>query len=108
MNILRFNPKNEDKEKRDFLFDGDFIICTHMQSLKDLVEHAKTFIKSTFGDSNAEKAQYSMPVKDFVELVSPLKSGFTNDAGTKKLIRQVLIEFGCDVEKTYFDVPRIR
>ncbi len=47
-------------------------------------------------------------MKDFVELISPLKSGFTNDPETKKLIRQVLIEFGCDLEKTYFDAPRIR
>lgn len=108
MNILRFNPKVEDKERRDFLFDGDFIFCSNMQSLKDLVEHAKKFIKETFGAGDPEKAQYSMTVKDFVELISPLKSGFTNDQETKRLIRQVLIEFGCDVEKTYFDVPRIR
>jgi hypothetical protein len=76
--------------------------------LKSLVEHAKKFIEKTFGDIDAEKAQYSMSVKDFVELISPLKSGFTNDPKTKELITNVLIEFGCDVQKTYFDVPRIR
>lgn len=108
MNILRFNPNVEDNVRRNFLFDGDFIFYSNMQSLKDLVEHAKKFISGTFGDSDAEKAQYSMSVKNFVELISPLKSGFTNDQGTKELIRRVLMEFGCDTEKTYFDVPRIR
>ncbi len=44
MNILRFNPNIEDKKRRDFLFDGDFIFYSKMQSLKELVEHAKKFI----------------------------------------------------------------
>jgi phytanoyl-CoA dioxygenase PhyH len=108
MNILRFNPAVDDKKRREFLFDGDFLFYSNKQSLKNLVEHAKKFVKKTFGELDPEKAQDSMAVNDFVELVSPLKSGFTNDAETKKLIRAVLVEFGCDVEKTYFDVPRIR
>jgi len=37
-----------------------------------------------------------------------LKSRFTNDLQTKKLVRKVLESFGCDLETTYFDVPRLR
>ncbi len=38
----------------------------------------------------------------------PLKSKFTNDLATKKLVQEILADFGLDLDKTYFDVPRLR
>ena len=49
-----------------------------------------------------------MPVEEFVRRAGPLKTRFTNDLHTKELIRDVLCEFGCDPNDTYFDVPRLR
>jgi hypothetical protein len=49
-----------------------------------------------------------MPVEQFVEIAGPLKTKFTNDARTKELMRAMLEEVGCDLDLTYFDVPRLR
>ncbi len=49
-----------------------------------------------------------MPVEEFVKIVAPLKPRFIHHPRTKELIRNILIEFGCDLETTYQDVPRLR
>jgi hypothetical protein len=55
-----------------------------------------------------EKAQFDLSVNEFIGIIGPLKSKFTNDLVTKYLIQDVLRSFGCDLNKTYFDVPRLR
>ncbi len=107
MNIIRFNPKIDDITRRQLLFDGDFIVYAQSQALKNLIDHANALIVSVLG-SEPETAQYRMPVEEFITLVSPLKSNFTNSAVTKELIKELLSEFNCDGATTYFDVPRLR
>jgi hypothetical protein len=41
-------------------------------------------------------------------LLAKLKPAFINHPRCKDLLRNILAEFGCDLEKTYFDVPRLR
>src|SRR5690606_24166935 len=55
-----------------------------------------------------EKAQFSLDIDSFIRIVGPLKSRFTNDLTTKKLVKNILEDFGCDLDNTYFDVPRLR
>ncbi len=108
MNIVRLNPDFNDQERRSSLFGGDFLLYSRTPSAAALVEHAKGFIKEAFPSTDPQKAQYEMPVEQFIEKAGPLKSKFTNDLGTKEIIRSILAEHGCDLEKTYFDVPRLR
>jgi hypothetical protein len=49
-----------------------------------------------------------MPAEKYVEILADLKPRFINHPECKKLIGGLLAEQGCDVEKTYFDVPRLR
>ena len=49
-----------------------------------------------------------MPVEKYVEICTPLKPGFIHHPKTKGLIRDIMEEFRCDLEKTYIDVPRLR
>ena len=37
-----------------------------------------------------------------------MKSTFTNHIRTKHLVRDILVEYGADLQRTYFDVPRLR
>ena len=107
MNIIRFNPKINDGQRRQLLFEGNFVVYGKSTALTKLVEYANSLVRSVFGDE-PETAQYRMTVKEFIELASPLKSKFTNSNITKELIKEILNEFQCDPEKTYFDVPRLR
>jgi phytanoyl-CoA dioxygenase PhyH len=49
-----------------------------------------------------------MPVEQYVAIVAPLKPKFIHHPRSKALIREVLADLGCDLEKTYLDVPRLR
>jgi hypothetical protein len=49
-----------------------------------------------------------MPAERYVEVLADLKPRFIHHPRCKELIAGMLGEFGCDVERTYFDVPRLR
>ncbi len=49
-----------------------------------------------------------MPVEEFAALLSDLKPRFIHHPRCKELLPQILVERGCDPERTYFDVPRLR
>jgi hypothetical protein len=49
-----------------------------------------------------------MPVEKYVEILADLKPRFIHHPKSKQFIQGILEEFGCDLYKTYFDVPRLR
>jgi hypothetical protein len=53
-------------------------------------------------------AQESITAEEYVEILAELKPRFIHDGRAKELIAGLLTELGCDIEKTYFDVPRLR
>jgi hypothetical protein len=49
-----------------------------------------------------------MPAEEYAGILADLKPKFIHHPRAKELIRGIFAEVGCDVEKTYFDVPRLR
>jgi hypothetical protein len=73
-----------------------------------LCKLARQMIEQAFDGFDPQLAQYHMPVEEFVAIFSPVKPRFIHHPETKRLIRNILEEFGCDLNETYFDVPRLR
>jgi hypothetical protein len=73
-----------------------------------LIEFARELISETFGSLDPETAQNEMPVEEFAKLLADLKPRFIHHPTSKERIQALLQEFGCDLGKTYFDVPRMR
>ena len=96
------------KERRDLVFAGQLLVFTRRDATAALADHAIGMISEMLSPDDPEHAQFGLSVENFIERVGPLKSRFTNDLQTKKLVRDVLVAFGCDLETTYFDVPRLR
>jgi hypothetical protein len=65
-------------------------------------------LREAFHPLDPLTAQFHMSVERFVEIFGPLKPKFIHHARTKEIIRAVLSEFGCDLDTTYQDVPRLR
>jgi hypothetical protein len=105
---IYLNHPFSDHERRDHLFSGDLLLCARGPATAALADYAIALIREAFDPYWPEKAQYEIPVEEFVRRAGPLKTRFTNDLRTKELIRDVLCEFGCDPNDTYFDVPRLR
>jgi hypothetical protein len=107
MNVS-FDPQLTDDERRHRIFDGHLILYSSRVSTKALCHHAKAMIDDAFGALDPETAQDHLSVEEFVAIVGPLKTRFTNDDRTKALLRNVLDDYGCDRDQTSFDVPRLR
>ncbi len=108
MILLDLDSKKTDDQRRAVLFQGRFFVYSPKPSSAAVCGFARALIEKAFPVKEPQKAQFDMPVEKFVEIAGPLKSQFTNDPETKKKIQAMLKEFGCDLARTYFDVPRLR
>ncbi len=108
MTTLYLNRRLSDDERRARVFDGDFFLYTDDRGSRALCALAREMTEEAFAGIDPERAQFDMPVEEFIRRVGPLKSGFTNSARTKELCQTYLSELGCDPIRTYFDLPRLR
>jgi len=98
----------DEPTRRAGIYAGDIHMCTRVPQSRAIVDWARTLIGEAFGDLDPQRAQFDLPLDDFVARVGPLKSRFTNDDRTKELVRDLVISMGHDPERTYFDLPRLR
>jgi hypothetical protein len=102
------DPDLKDADCRAKLYDGDLLVYSPTPSSRAFVEFAREAIASTFGGLDPQTAQFHMPAEDYAALLAVLKPRFIHDSRSKECIRGILKELGCDLEQTYFDVPRMR
>lgn len=105
---INFNPHASDEERRSLIFSGALLFYTATPESLSLVGYAESLIREAFDGRDPEHAQETMPVSDFINIVGPLKTKFTNSSVTKDLLSAYLRSMGVDAKRTYFDVPRLR
>ena len=98
----------EDRERRDQLYQGSVLVYSASVKAVELCEFARELIEAAFHPFDPRTVQESLPVEECVAILSKLKPEFIHHPRSKELIRGILVERGCDPEKTYFDVPRLR
>lgn len=97
-----------DDERRRQLYSGDLFFYGPRASSKAFIDHAWQLICEAFDPIPPAQAQFELPVEKFVELAAPLKTRFTHHPRSKELLTHLLEDHGCDVDATYFDVPKLR
>lgn len=107
MNVF-FNSKADDDSRRDALYQGSVFVYSPSAAALELCSFARELIEQAFHPLDPRKVQDSLPVERCVDILAELKPKFIHHPKSKELIRQLLSERGCDLEKTYFDVPRLR
>jgi hypothetical protein len=105
---LYVNHNLADDARRGLVFSGNLLLQSPNPATVALADHAISMISEALAPYDPQRAQFEIPVEEFVRRVGPLKSRFTNDLRTKEIVRNVLQSFGCDLQDTYFDVPRLR
>lgn len=108
MNSVFFDPGVSDETRRRRLYDGQLFVYPASVSSLALVECARELIREAFGSKDPEVAQFDMPVEQYATLLADLKPKFVHHPRAKECIQGMLREMGCDLERTYFDVPRMR
>ena len=108
MNTVFSNSTMDDEARRQNLYNGQIFVFSARPSTTALIEHARELIAEAFGSIDPETAQHKMPVEEFAAVLTELKPKFIHHPTSKERIQALLAEFGCDLSKTYFDVPRLR
>jgi hypothetical protein len=98
----------DDTKRRDELYRGSVFVYSPSAAASKLCEFARALIEETFSPYDPLNVQQKIPVERCVELLAELKPKFIHHPRSKELIRELLAERGCELEKTYFDVPRLR
>lgn len=108
MTAVYLDSTMNDEERRTKLYEGDLLVYSPRRSTLALVDFARELIEEAFAPHDPLVAQYEMPVERFVEIFGPVKPQFIHHPKTKDLLREVVREFGCNLNETYVDVPRLR
>ncbi|MEH2082919.1 MAG: hypothetical protein V7K89_23950 [Nostoc sp.] len=108
MNTIYFDSIFSDEVRRKHLYNGQVFVFSPCTSAIALCDFARGLVEEAFAPLDPREAQHSLPVEKYVEILAQLKPAFIHHPESKQLIQGILKESGCDLNKTYFDVPRLR
>ncbi|MEH2332691.1 hypothetical protein [Nostoc sp.] len=108
MNTIYFDSIFSDEIRRKHLYNGQVFVFSPCASAIALCDFARGLLEEAFAPLDPREAQHSLPVEKYVEILAQLKPTFIHHPESKQLIQGILKESGCDLNKTYFDVPRLR
>jgi hypothetical protein len=98
----------DDCARRDLLYRGEVFVYSARRSSTDLVGLARDLLADAFLGQDPQVAQHEMPVEKFAAVLADLKPRFIHHPRCKQLLPALLEDLGCDLNETYFDVPRLR
>lgn len=107
-NTIYYDSDVSDDLRRQRLYEGQLFVYSSRPSILAFVNFAKSMIEDVFGGLDPKTAQNSMDVEVYAELLGKLKPAFIHHAESKRHLCNILEDLGCDLEQTYFDVPRMR
>ena len=108
MTAIRFDSPADDQARRERVYAGEILVLPPTPSSLEFCDFARALIAEAFGALEPQSAQYSLPVESYANVLAALKPKFIHHPESKRLVRSVLSELGCDPSETYFDVPRMR
>jgi len=107
-NTIYFDSPVSEEERRRQLYDGQLFVFSPRPSTIALCDFARQLIQEAFGSLDPREAQHSLSVEEYAAILGKLKPYFIHHPKSKQLLQSVLTEAGCDLERTYFDVPKMR
>ena len=103
-----FDSHLTDAERRQRIYEGHLFVYSPRPSTLALTGFARELIEGAFAPLEPERAQSSLSVQQFIDIVGPLKPRFIHHRRTLELLLALLDDLGVPREQTYFDVPRMR
>ncbi len=108
MNTVFFDAKFSDEERRQRLYEGELFVFSPSPGSTQLCEFARELIQEAFAPLNSREAEYKLSTEEYVAILAKLKPTFVHHPKSKQLIQVLLEEKGADLDRTYFDVPRLK
>lgn len=108
MTVIYHDSDLDDDNRRARLYAGDIFVFSPTPTTQALCAHARSMIEEAFAPHDPLRVHENLPVEKCVEILARLKPAFIHHPRCKSLIQQMMREFGCGPDVTYFDVPRLR
>jgi hypothetical protein len=108
VSIVHFDSAMTDDERRGRLYDGEIFLYSPTDATRALCAFACDMVEAAFAPHDPRRAHEVLPVRRCVEILAALKPSFIHHPQSKALLQRILAESGCDLDDTYFDVPRLR
>lgn len=108
MNTVFYDSGMTDDQRRQALHDGQLFVYSPRKSTLAFIEFARQLIREAFTPHDPETAQHHLPIEEYAEILVKLKPRFIHHPESKALMREIFAEMDCNLEKTYFDVPKMR
>jgi hypothetical protein len=108
MSAVHFDAAMSDDQRRERLYAGDLFITSASPSSKALIALARQLLEEAFAPHDPRTIHEHMTPEEVAAILGTLKPRFVHHPDCKSLIRQLLRENSVDIDKTYFDVPRMR
>jgi len=97
-----------DEERRDRLYDGDIFVFSPTPASRDVINLARMMIEEAFAPHDPRHVHQHLTPEATAAILATLKPQFIHHPECKKLIPRIMAEHGIDLDKLYFDVPRMR
>ena len=107
MNIY-VDSKMNDPCRRIELYRGSVFVYSPCPSALKLCQLAREMAEEAFHPLDPRTVDEVLPAERCAEILAILKPKFIHHPRSKDYIQGILDELGCDLENTYFDVPRLR
>jgi hypothetical protein len=107
MNIF-VDSNLSDETRRTELYRGAIFVNSPSENTLKLCRLAQEMIEEAFPGLDPLRVHKSLPAERSAAILSELKPKFIHHPESKKCIQAILAEAGCDLERTFFDVPRMR
>jgi len=103
-----FDSPMSDEERRERLYRGDLFIFSPTPTTRRLTDLASTMLEHAFVPHDPREIHKHLTPEEVAKILTKLKPQFIHHPECKKLIPQIMAEHGIDLDKLYFDVPRMR
>jgi len=108
MPALFIDSDLSDDARRQKLYSGDIFVFSPSPATKALVTLARDMLEEAFSPHDPRSIHENLTAEEVVAVLSKLKPAFIHHPECKRLIPRTMEERGVDLDKLYFDVPRMR
>jgi hypothetical protein len=108
MASVYIDPELSDDARRERLYAGDIIILSATSGTRALVSLARGMLEDAFAPHDPRTVHNHRTPDEVAAVLAALKPEFIHHPQCKEIISLIMSESGIDLDKLYFDVPRLR
>jgi hypothetical protein len=105
---VHFDAQISDDERRQRLYAGDIFILSPTANSQAFVSLAQGMLERAFSPHDPRYIHEHMAPEEVAGILAKLKPAFIHHPECKRLIPELMRDHGVNVDKLYFDVPRMR